>query len=120
MLLRSTLCYPSSHLVYKFVIRSYSVLKSYRSVLFRPTRIYSIVSDSNPFGARYIYPFAVGSAKFSVQIALHIWKSNFCFINACYFSMEQKQVLSTLNIMNISFLQMVVEAEQQREKKEQE
>ena len=30
-----------------------------------------------------------------------------------YFSMEQMQMLSSLNIMNISFLLMILEAEQQ-------
>ena len=41
------------------------------------------------------------------------WKSNLWLINVLYFSIEQIQVLSTLNMINIRFLQMIVEAEQQ-------
>ena len=41
------------------------------------------------------------------------WKSNLWLINVLYFSIEQIQVLSTLNMINIRSLQMIVEAEQQ-------
>ena len=101
----------------KFVIRFYSVLKSsysvhiqiYSSLLHCQyvqsvwSQIYSFLlhfnytstrlqSDQQRFWSKYIE---------HINNSLLIWKYNLLLINMVHFSMEQMQVLSTLNMMNI-------------------
>ena len=89
--------------------------------LFRSTRVCYcyIVSMPNPFEARSTRLYYISTTSTRLQSdqqrfrykyrehindALLIWKSNFWLINMLYFSMEQMQMLSTLNMMTISSL----------------
>ena len=95
-------------------VQIYSSLLHWQYVQYvwaRSTRFYYILttstrlkSDHQRFLSKYIE---------HINDALLIWKSNFWLINMLYFSMEQMEMLSTLKMMNISFLWMMLEAEQQ-------